>query len=524
MKIKQILCFIMILTLCLLPSCGSERKSSGDEETGVATKGDADLTASTLVPDDLDSTGKDNDIDGQGKNNPEIPEYTYEKDLNPDRTILHYKRTNYAEGKQESGYFILGNGDVYFYDFGVVIYNFGYKGEIGMSFEQKLNAIREKTEPAINIGEELVRKICAIGTRIDDKSGYEEKSVMCDYGQKTVYFINPETDVEIMVSSTGDVDKKLKDETAEQFTDFFNNKIVPLLTSASIPENKVYVHAKGEVPMLTLHGVKLLPPGYEMKGRTARFVFDNVKELLALCNRLGVDTFPVHELFDQFSDRYFEYNDIFMEVLVTPTLGYSRDTVGIMMKDNIVSFIPSPTDSDPKECAEDAEDCFVFIAVCGDHNLNADTKGFVDADGNAWERAVVSPEADCDEWTEIRKLDVDDIKELKFRISLSHGSGKTEFIIDEEYYGAFLNMLKKNSIYERDDSWNETDGWYTEASIETADEEYKVGFYGEWLIINGRGYKAIFDACSEMEDFFSAYERADCGYLDWDIMKENYLR
>ena len=118
--------------------------------------------------------------------------------------LLVIRMTNMAWGYQDSGYFIDTDG---------CVYEFNFSGSpVGMidgesvEFVDRLKAIREDTESEVVFDADFVKQISALGANLSADDEFDKISMRRDYGQRTLYFYQPETKELLRCESTGDYD------------------------------------------------------------------------------------------------------------------------------------------------------------------------------------------------------------------------------------------------------------------------------------------------------------------------------
>lgn len=141
------------------------------------------------------------------KNNPvELP---------ADEIILIQNYVNWADGYQNSGWFIDGTGNVYSFDFGTGDYSVK-QHESDEEFMDRLETVREQSEPFASTDIDVLRKIYEEGLEINDSASYDEKSMAFDAGQTAYIFRNPESKKLITCFEMGDCERQLRDAHARK--------------------------------------------------------------------------------------------------------------------------------------------------------------------------------------------------------------------------------------------------------------------------------------------------------------------
>lgn len=126
-----------------------------------------------------------------------------EKDI-----LLVYRRFNAAWGREDHGYIIDTNGNLYEFDFSkepVIGPNNSTDKNDPNAYENKVREVLENNTGTPFMDKETVEKIQQLGKNVSQDDEFDLKYKMCDYGQNTIYFYNPDTKELIMCESEGDV-------------------------------------------------------------------------------------------------------------------------------------------------------------------------------------------------------------------------------------------------------------------------------------------------------------------------------
>jgi len=163
-------------------------------------------------------------IDTEPKTDPE-PEVNREPDLNveilnveldAERLIFSSVYSNMAWGYQKRAVYIFGDGKVYTFDFAKDSGNL--EGDIS---EENVLKYVKKTEPAAVIDKDYLLEIYSYAVHIDPEATYTTEHVMCDYGQKNLYFYNENGD-KVLCASDGDVRYTINDRYAQEVEKLWN--------------------------------------------------------------------------------------------------------------------------------------------------------------------------------------------------------------------------------------------------------------------------------------------------------------
>ena len=193
----------ILLAGCLLCGC-SDQTTAGSKEPPQSTDETDRRTGSTK--------------DGQeGKVN------AWEDDEEAE-ILLVFRRSNYAWGFYDNGYVIDTKGRFHSYDNGCPRPLDGDESGDILSLANYLEVILENDQGVQVLDKEFVEEISKLGADLTPEDEFSSEHKMCDYGQETIYYFNPETRKLMQCQSTGDVDQMPKNKSAA--------KIVKLLEKA----------------------------------------------------------------------------------------------------------------------------------------------------------------------------------------------------------------------------------------------------------------------------------------------------
>ncbi|MBR6478042.1 MAG: hypothetical protein IKS85_06310 [Lachnospiraceae bacterium] len=129
--------------------------------------------------------------------------------------MLVERSTNFAWGHHDHGLFVDTEGKIYGFDFSRYPTYMAYD-ENAITFVERLEIIRENSEPVAFFNEKDVQSILELGETLSAEDEFTEEEKMYDYGQRTLYFYQPRTQELLMVKSTGDVDYIPKNKNAKE--------------------------------------------------------------------------------------------------------------------------------------------------------------------------------------------------------------------------------------------------------------------------------------------------------------------
>ncbi|MBP5264746.1 MAG: hypothetical protein J6Z33_10305 [Lachnospiraceae bacterium] len=144
--------------------------------------------------------------------------------------LLVNRRTNFAWGHYDGGWFIDAQGGFYFFDFNDTYPGFG--GEEDLSFIERLRIIRDHCESERFFGAEFVKQVQKLGEDLSAEDEFDQKHMMYDYGQDTLYFWQPKTQELLKCESHGDVEYTPKNESAQKIVKLFEDELERLASES----------------------------------------------------------------------------------------------------------------------------------------------------------------------------------------------------------------------------------------------------------------------------------------------------
>ena len=139
--------------------------------------------------------------------------------------LLVYRYSNYAWGFCDSGYVIDTKGRFHKYDNGCPRPLDGDESGDVLSLAEYLEVILENDEGVQVFDEEFVEEISRLGADLTMEDEFTSDHKMCDYGQNTIYFFDPEARKLMKCQSTGDVDQKPKNKSADKIVKLLEKEI-----------------------------------------------------------------------------------------------------------------------------------------------------------------------------------------------------------------------------------------------------------------------------------------------------------
>ena len=219
MKRKLWVPIILMLACEMLSACqdtgkvtGSERMPE-NEETRTVVEQKVDETVVT-------TTGQEACDDAV------IPEH---------EILLVYRYSNSAWGIYNNGYVIDTDGCVYQYDYAKD--GFGTVAGENVSFTDYLEYILENSKGTPVFDREFVKQIFELGANLSADDQFDQTHEMCDYGQETLYFYQPQTKELLWCESRGDVHYKPQNESAAKIVELLQKIIMDTAVEVQYDED-----------------------------------------------------------------------------------------------------------------------------------------------------------------------------------------------------------------------------------------------------------------------------------------------
>lgn len=189
---------------------GSENAGKDNSEIGSENNGKDDKNAGGTEDAGNDSTA-------------DIDEDTTDAIESEKEVLLVYRRSNYAWGREDRGFIIDTDGYLYEYDFGKTAVSSPEAADADdpNSYEARAKYVIDNNEGIPFMNEETVEKIKELGKNVSADDEFEMISEMCDFGQQTVYYYDPDTKELLMCSSQGDCRYTPLNKSAEEISDIY---------------------------------------------------------------------------------------------------------------------------------------------------------------------------------------------------------------------------------------------------------------------------------------------------------------
>ncbi len=364
-----------VFALSLLMSCGSERdKSSLVGKDVVSSQQVSDINQSGK--DDEDSlknkNGSGNDEENSSKGGENLSQSGNTDNENLDDIILPKDKilfvadySNWAEGYQRMGMFLDSRGDAYYYDFSNP---YSFYDSKDTPLLEKFEMIREYTEPAFNIGTDIMKKIYALGSRLPEKVSFKVENEACDMGQSSLYFVNDKNAM-VEISSGGDNKKTPTDEAALAL-DAYYDTVLPLLVEKNKEKTVqcVSLFTAEEIGLVNIHSDG---GNYSRikencgQGGIGRFVMKDPEAVREMLRYFELPTESFEDMMEKIPEPDNGIVTYFVEISIAHTGGHIDEVKGIFYQDGMARFIPSDKNRSPKsdECVTEAIEYFVHIGA-----------------------------------------------------------------------------------------------------------------------------------------------------------------
>lgn len=372
---RLLVCFAMFVMITVLAvSCG---RDDGDEDD------DRDRRKPTVT---AEPTGKAEPTE-KAEPTP-TPKEDYSKvKLPEDKIIFIDAYSNYAWGYADDGIFIDTNGDVWSYDFSQYYYPHYDEDKEDvvehLDRDDLFRIIQKYTEPIAKIDIDILKEAYALGLKVDPDAEFKQKSMACDMGQYTLYFVNPETGEDVKIYSQGDTDFIPKDRYAKKLKKFYDKEF-----NISTKESKEsYLYSADSIPFLNRCD-------FSIPKLTGKFMVRDSKALKRLAAESGVN---VDEILGEMNEADMDMFTIFVEINSYSTGGYVDYASALMYYDGAVDFIPSSLNRAPedREMVTEAFECYYHVAVFPYNYSLQESDKVTDFNGNEWviyETPVATPD------------------------------------------------------------------------------------------------------------------------------------
>ena len=362
-----------ILLVSGLTGCSTAKKSKiktriGKTRETTEEPGETDETEDTekpTFPTDP-TTGKDPGAD---------------LEIDPEEPLFMEVYMNYAWGYSVNAMVVMGNGDVYNFGCGTMVYPpNGLTNDLIEYLGDKLDRVRALGKPIGKVDEDYLNMLFKKAGEIDLDSDILSENVMCDYGEYEIFFLQTANkDDNKLIYGYGDNDIILDDKAAEDFKEMFE-----LLGSGdseqfTITDDTYYSIYTGEFPICSFNcGYVSVPDDYGF------YVFPDRESFMEAMDQLGIDKTE----FAVFDEPAYEENPYFVKITDVPSSGYMLLSDAFVVEssgDNRYFYFLESDDSYRPD--EDSTQCAVmdgFISVCC-YTGYVDLDELVNDDSNLWQ-------------------------------------------------------------------------------------------------------------------------------------------
>ena len=354
---KKRILLSMVSAFLLLPTgCGS---SGGEGTTDIS------LPWTKVTGTEQPTTGTEQPTTEKPGRRSEIP---------ADEIILVDERTNVAWSFVDHGIFIMGNGDVYSFDFDQQSFPDGD----GASRYEKMELLKNSVRPCGTVDQELLQRLYEYGMKIDPDTKMDMKNEACDYGENSIIFHDPVNDKWITCYEQGDTTGYRKDHFARKLADLWMDEKAEAVTAAAKSPDRLFT--PGDVPMESIHSgfVELDDPSENL------FITDSEEKLRAFAREKGFQV-------DSFLEGMKEYRKkdacYFIQINNVANTGVVYNPAGFLFGDGTFCFLGAPDNGNGEDgqVTHDCMDGYVFLAVIDGYELKQDLSvEFRTPDGRIW--------------------------------------------------------------------------------------------------------------------------------------------
>ena len=212
--------------------------------------------------------------------------------------LLVNRRTNFAWGHYDGGWFIDAQGRVFSFNFNDMYP--GHGGEEDLSFIERLKIIRDNCESERFFSVEFVKQVQELGENLSAEDEFDQEHVMYDYGQDTLYFWQPKTQELLKCESYGDVEYTPKNESAQKIVKLYEEELERLMKEAGEGSSK----PKEDYPTPTVYsrtdGHVLELEAKDVAGYAGNWILTDPEQLKAFAKKSGIG---VDSLLEQLNEN-----------------------------------------------------------------------------------------------------------------------------------------------------------------------------------------------------------------------------
>lgn len=344
------------ISTCLLSGCSDTDPDKGTATVTVRITTEKKTESGTEQPTEQPTEGKPGGgTSGQSK-------------LGTTEIILVSGYSNGAWTYQDHGTFVNGLGQVYTYNFDMPY----WPGAEAMNSYERMELLSKSIMPAGEMDMDVLNEIYEYGMKIDPKSKMEVEQEMCDYGENSIVFHNPETDEWITCYEQGDNTGYRDDRYARKLADLWMDKEQTAVKITDTIPDRLLV--PGDVPMGSIHSGQI-----ELEDRQKKFYMtESMDALRKFAREKGFD---VEKFLSGLKDSEKENVVIFLQINNVVNTGVDFNTDGILFGNGSLRFLEASTNvyEEDGQVDPDRLDGYVYIAVIpnevfdreGPYGLNA---------------------------------------------------------------------------------------------------------------------------------------------------------
>lgn len=314
---------------------------------------------------ETDETDETEETEVTGKTDPTEP--TTSKDpvvdskIDPNEPLFMKVYMNYAWGYSVSATVIMGNGDVYYFGCGTMVYppvdaNYNLFDYLGT----KLESVKKIGEPVGKVDEDYLNSLFEKANEIDLSADILSENVMCDYGEYEIFFLQTTNEEDNkLIYGYGDNDLILDDSKAEDFKEDFEQLISGESDMLTFTGDTYYSVYTNEFPIVSFNC------GYVSGSEDYGFyVFPDRESFMDAMDQLGIDKTE----FAVYDEPAYEDYPYFVQIQNVPSSGYMllHDAFIVERTDDSDSYFFLESD-DSYRPEPDSTQCAVmdgFISVC----------------------------------------------------------------------------------------------------------------------------------------------------------------
>ena len=352
-KYGRVLGLAAVLFLC--SGCGN-KPSDADSETGTTESGTEAWTETGTETNTENGTGKESILPMENE------------------ILLVFRSSNGAWNYQDEGWFYTSLGRVYSFNFNQM----HFPGMDGLPFWEKLALIRDSVRPSGTVDLTLLEDIYYYGMKVDSRAEMSLQNEMCDYGEDSIIFHNPETDEWITCFERGDNTGYRDDEDARKLADLWNRESVSAVALEKKDPNHLFT--PGDVPIGSIHSgrIELGDP------KKKYYIAESEEALIKFAEEKGFDP---SGFLSGLSESDKEDAVFFFQINNVVNTGADFNTAGVLFDDSSFRFL----ESKDNRYEEDGEvdpgrlDGYIYIAVIFKYDLTWETlEGIGATNGEKW--------------------------------------------------------------------------------------------------------------------------------------------